>query len=416
MSGPDPELAAMGTGDLTLAVLFADERLRDAFKQFIDQQIMLSFVADEGVVPDEQDPRMRYIKELRRRLRVFRTEFYEKHVCACPCHDEDPPGDPAGDVGDAIGEQPTETVTAAVPVREDPPVPAWRVPIDELLASNIGHIFLDGWTVPDTEHEALHHVHIALLRLPAVQRDSWTKKLAAVTPASGGEPPVLLPAIEGEMGRLLVPGTPGRPGILSSPGHVLPPMLQRELELEFDPAVAQLLNGFAALVAQVSHLAGLDTTLREAVTDQITRKFKNLLSGGVASKYQTYVFNRFRDLAKAVSPTDRLRNAVRLDEALRSLVHAPISADSSWWGMLRLSSYGLVNRYVELATRAGHTAEIDLLSGAYEDAYLRGHCDPAKDATAPPGPERRDGEIAACLRLYLRIDDEQSKGRVLYYE
>ncbi|MFF5232346.1 hypothetical protein [Dactylosporangium sp. NPDC000521] len=446
MVGPEPETAAMGTGELLLEAYAADEQLQQALKQFIDRHIMLSFVAHEGVVPDGQDPEMGYIRELRRRLQEFKTEFYENHLCNCKCHKEKPAEDPAAEAGripsaraaeaDEIppaqfadaGKLPdaqvagaqtaeaqvTEPVRAAATPPARPPLPAWRGPIDELLVSNIGLMYLHGWTVPEDRDDALHRMYVALLRLPSAQREAWTERLRPITTVPDEPRFIVLPGLKDETSGPLVPATPAGPSIVAITTHPLDPEVTFAIGGERDLALAQLLHGFGVLVSQVRCLAGVDTRLLDAVTDQTIAKFRGMTNGPAVDRYRNYVLARLRDLAQAGTAGERLYGAVRLDEALRSLVHAPVSADDSWWGALRSASFRLVNHYADLARKAEHRVDVDLLSGAYGEVVESGNS--SKDAMAKPGPGRRDGEIAACLRLHLRIDGQQWKGRVQYYE
>jgi hypothetical protein len=106
-------------------------------------------------------------------------------------------------------------------------------------------------------------------------------------------------------------------------------------------------------------------------------------------------------------PKARLKNLLDLDEAIHSLVYQPPAAPDSWWSRLQGQSRDGLFQARDRAVQAGCAVHLQLLGGSFA----------AINRLAPDSLQvdfGEPGEVSACLRVWARIDGEQSKGRVLY--
>jgi hypothetical protein len=104
---------------------------------------------------------------------------------------------------------------------------------------------------------------------------------------------------------------------------------------------------------------------------------------------------------------ERLKARLDLDEALHSLVYQPPADPGSWWGRLCGEARATLLRERDRAVRAGCPAHLQLLSGSFADVNRLAPDSLEVDFGVP-------GEVAACLRVWARVDGEEIRGRVLY--
>jgi hypothetical protein len=104
---------------------------------------------------------------------------------------------------------------------------------------------------------------------------------------------------------------------------------------------------------------------------------------------------------------DRLREQLDLDEALHSLLYQPLPAADSWWGMLQTQAREVLLKARDRAAQAGCPAHLQVLGGPFAEINRLAPDSLQVDFGVP-------GEVAACLRVWARVDGEESKGRVLY--
>jgi hypothetical protein len=104
---------------------------------------------------------------------------------------------------------------------------------------------------------------------------------------------------------------------------------------------------------------------------------------------------------------ERLKERLDLDEALHSLVHQPPADPASWWGRLQAQARDTLFQARERAIQAGCHVHLQLLGGNFADVNRLAPGSLEVDYGVP-------GEVAACLRVWARIDGEELKGRVLY--
>jgi hypothetical protein len=102
-----------------------------------------------------------------------------------------------------------------------------------------------------------------------------------------------------------------------------------------------------------------------------------------------------------------LRERLDLDEALHCLVYQPPADPASWWGRLLAQARDTLFAARDRAAGAGCPVHLQVLGGSFADI----------NRLAPDSLEVDygiSGEVAACLRVWARVDGEELKGRVLY--
>ncbi|MBW4675406.1 MAG: hypothetical protein KME52_15695 [Desmonostoc geniculatum HA4340-LM1] len=103
-----------------------------------------------------------------------------------------------------------------------------------------------------------------------------------------------------------------------------------------------------------------------------------------------------------------LRAWIDMDEAIHSLVFVPPAERYSWWGKLQNESRRILKKVADKAINTGHDVRIRQLSGLYADICASSKDDLQLDFGGTPG------EVLTCLRVYARINHEESPGRVIF--
>src|SRR5262249_39086922 len=126
-------------------------------------------------------------------------------------------------------------------------------------------------------------------------------------------------------------------------------------------------------------------------------------------RYQTELLRRWDRVRAAASqgPKERLKEILDLDEALHALVYQPVADERSWWGRLRAQARDLLLKARDQAVQEGCAVHVQLLGGNFADINRLAPDSLQVDWGIP-------GEVAACVRVWARIDGEEFKGRVLY--
>jgi hypothetical protein len=128
-------------------------------------------------------------------------------------------------------------------------------------------------------------------------------------------------------------------------------------------------------------------------------------------QYMDALTDRFQRVQKAEENTDLLstvRAWIDMDEAIHSLVFVPPAERYSWWGKLQQESRRTLKKVADKAMNAGHDVRIRQLSGLYADICTLSKDDLQLDCGGIPG------EVLTCLRVYARINQEESPGRVIF--
>jgi hypothetical protein len=223
-----------------------------------------------------------------------------------------------------------------------------------------------------------------------------------------GSAAVALPAPRDEA---IYPGLAGdvcAPGLCSSP--VAP------LDARLAPPTDESLLPLAGTVSTWVWFAEHDPHLHHALKS-VFRFGMPPLTGEQRERYVAELlrlWERARATAAALqadSSRPRLKEHIRalldLDEALQSLVYSPLAAPESWWGRRREQARQALFVARDRAVQAGCVVHLQLLGGTFADINRLAPDSLQVDFGVP-------GEVAACLRVWARIDGEEFKGRVLY--
>ncbi|MEH2211708.1 hypothetical protein [Nostoc sp.] len=119
-------------------------------------------------------------------------------------------------------------------------------------------------------------------------------------------------------------------------------------------------------------------------------------------------FQRTQKAEKNTDPLSILRAWIDMDEAIHSLVFVPPAERYSWWGKLQHESRRFLKKVADEAINAGNEVRIRQLSGLYADICALSKDDLQLDCGGIPG------EVLTSLRVYARINQEESPGRVIF--
>ncbi|MEH2464891.1 hypothetical protein [Nostoc sp.] len=128
-------------------------------------------------------------------------------------------------------------------------------------------------------------------------------------------------------------------------------------------------------------------------------------------QYIDALSDRFQRTQKAEENTDPLpilRTWIDMDEAIHSLVFVPPAERYSWWGKLQHESRRILKKVADETIKAGYEVRIRQLSGLYADICASSKDDLQLECGGIPG------EVLTCLRVYARINQEESPGRVIF--
>ncbi|MEH1935757.1 MAG: hypothetical protein V7L14_19070 [Nostoc sp.] len=119
-------------------------------------------------------------------------------------------------------------------------------------------------------------------------------------------------------------------------------------------------------------------------------------------------FQRTQKAEENADPLSILRTWIDMDEAIHSLVFVPPAERYSWWGKLQHESRRILKKVADQAINAGNEVRIRQLSGLYADICALSKDDLQLDCGGIPG------EVLTCLRVYARINQQESPGRVIF--
>jgi len=429
-------LAADGTGELR-------RDLRRGLRKLIQD---LAWRLEDG---DREDHEMELFRRLLASMRRESHDFFEKHVCLCECHvgtDEDRPA-PAAEAPPVPS---TALVPVAIPAQHhgsawaagsqdghpsvalrsgaDDRVPEHRAeiaphgsPADSALAyvvnefadSQVAALYLGTkhhW--PKVLCDALLSFCVALLRIPAADRQYWLSRLQDVIPQLDAD--AVAGFVRDESGAIV-------------PRHSVQGV---QLDIEAPPSndIAKMLGNpplhspywrYGAMATKVLGIVRLDDQVRDGITDTARRLDRiSTLEDGFNAYWELMGLRLHRLFGAPDLPT-RLRRMVDLDEMLRCAVHLPVVAPDSWWEEIRAESLQVIEETADGGSTT-HGVEVMKLSGDYHQLAAQGRClgrPRDKSFFEPDGSDpRMTGKVAACLRLYLSIDDLAYPGRVIFHD
>jgi hypothetical protein len=336
-----------------------------------------------------------------------------------------PPGWPAAPplppAGPAAGARPALPLPAAVPVTLAPPeaerpgglrlgLLREEMLADATLRKHAGPLALAG----ERDEALWNQAQRLFLRLPASLAQQWRQKARQRAREAGAEEdmdPAAADVLPLSREEIVYPGLKGAVqarGLWGSPSAALPPALPAvppgsdllllagavsvgHYFIDHDPALHHALKAVNAF--GVVPLSGREQKAR--VTNHLLRRFQAAVA------------------AEGGPLPELLRARLDLDEVLHSLVYnPPADLESSWWAKLHVEWRRPLAQAADRLAQAGPAVTVRSLHGPYADVLPMtggpGH-DLEVDGAGPPG------HVAACLRVFARIDREVLPGRVLYF-
>ncbi|HYW19424.1 MAG TPA: hypothetical protein VE956_08950 [Nodularia sp. (in: cyanobacteria)] len=129
------------------------------------------------------------------------------------------------------------------------------------------------------------------------------------------------------------------------------------------------------------------------------------------TQYMNILSDRWHRIKQAEPNSDELlslRAWIDMDEAIHSLVFIPPVERYSWWGNLQQESRRILKKIAQTAINLGYDVKIRQLSGLYADVCAFSKDDLQMNCGGVPG------EVLTCLRVYARINQEETPGRVIF--
>lgn len=260
-----------------------------------------------------------------------------------------------------------------------------------------------------TDFELWNEIHRKLLRIPEDLATFWRQRaldlaqeVGAMEDSTNLNP---LPFIRDEI------IYPGLSGSVQIPGLCLSQKLLLNSEF-FQPKNSedlQLLTGFLLLYLKFIEIdPDLHHALKSVFSFDIISLHSKLEQRTQYIEALTDRFNRTQKTEESSEQLSILRAWIDIDEAIHSLVFVPPAERYSWWGKLQQESRRILKKVADKANQAGHNIRIRQLSGLYADICAFSKDDLQLDCGGIPG------EVLTCLRVYARINQEESPGRVIF--
>ncbi len=253
-----------------------------------------------------------------------------------------------------------------------------------------------------SDEEIWNDVQRLLLRAPADLAEEWRPRCTTLVSQLGAR-------VDSARTEALPLGYDGGiyPGLT---GSVEATGLRSALSAPLDPRVLTPPNSDLHFLAGVTsaclwfieHDPNLHHCLRSVFRFGIPR-----LTGDQRQRYLDELL-RLWERVQAGSPAGPgLKELLDLDEALHSLVYLPPADPTSWWGRLQAQARDTLFQARDRAVRDGCQVHLQLLGGCFADINRLAPDSLQVDYGIP-------GEVTVCLRVWTRIEGEESKGRVLY--
>ncbi|WP_413172781.1 hypothetical protein [Anabaena azotica] len=259
------------------------------------------------------------------------------------------------------------------------------------------------------DNDLWNEIHRKLLRVPEDLATSWRKRALDMVQKVGATEDYVnlyhLPFIRDEI------IYPGLNGAVQARGLCLSKkaFLKSDIAQIYNSEYVHLLAGFMLLYIK---LIEIEPDLHHALKSVFSFDVVSLDSQPEQCHlYIEALSDRLQRIQKYEENTDpilNLRAWIDMDEAIHSLVFVPPAERYSWWGKLQQESRRILKKVADKAIQAGHDVKIRQLSGLYADICAYSKDDLQLDCGGTPG------EVLTCLRLYTKINQEQSPGRVIF--
>jgi hypothetical protein len=276
---------------------------------------------------------------------------------------------------------------------------------DSELSLYLGNSLLQS----QTDAELWNEIHRKLLRIPDDLAAFWQQRALDLAQEIG--------AIEDNFNLYQLPFIrdeivyPGLKGSVNIQGLCLSQkaLLNSKLAQNIDSEDLQLITSFLNLYLKFIEI---EPDLHHALKSIFSFDILPLNSKPEQQhQYIEALTDRFHRTQKAEENHDILaivRAWIDIDEAIHSLVFIPPVERYSWWGKLQQKSRRTLKKVADKANKSGHNVRIRQLSGLYADICAFSKDDLQLNCGGIPG------EVLTCLRVYARINQEESPGRVIF--
>jgi hypothetical protein len=323
--------------------------------------------------------------------------------------------DGAGPAGDAPAAPPTRAARppvspASASSHASSPVSRPSEDLRDLARAFTADPEVSGWlgvtpVAADTDGETWRRLWLACLRLPDDVAERWRERGRMLLPATNDEP--RWRELPGSGGVLVEPAPAfGEPGLRESPTARAHQVVTARLPPTPEYA------GLRTLAGQVAQMAEHDDTLYYALESRRRAGWLPLSDPANRAYLHLDLGYRLGDLADAPAASVRaLRELYLVDELLCSVLHVPPAHPRSWWGRLAQRSRATLADSAAALRAGGRQVMIRPIPP--------GDFDPQRELIGPhnvacPAPGRPESEILACLRVWLHVDGEVHRGRVVH--
>lgn len=259
-----------------------------------------------------------------------------------------------------------------------------------------------------TDAKLWNEIHRKLLRIPDDLATLWQQRALDLAQEIGAIEDTSnlhqLPFIRNE---IIYPGLKGSihiQGLCISQKA----LLNSKLVHNNGSGTLQLLTSFLSLYL---NFIEIEPDLNHALKSICSFDIISLTKIEQQNQYIEALIDRFHRIQKAEENNEDLailRAWIDMDEAIHSLVFIPPVERYSWWGKLQQESRRTLKKVADRANQAGHNVRIRQLSGLYADVCAFSKDDLQLNCGGIPG------EVLTCLRVYARINQEESPGRVIF--
>jgi hypothetical protein len=272
------------------------------------------------------------------------------------------------------------------------------------------HTYLENTPLQSqTDPELWQEIHRKLLRIPEELAITWRQQTLNLAQQIGAKADHLnlikLPFSRNEI------IYPGLNGTIKAPGLCLSE--KALFNCGIDPnAASQDIYSLAGIVQLLLKFIDIDPELHHALKSVFSFDIVHLQTKPEQrTQYIDTLSDRLHRIQKAeanLDPLSTLKAAIEIDEAIHSLIFIPPAERYSWWGKLQQESRRVLKSIAQKAINAGHQVKIRQLSGLYADVCALSKDDLQLDCGGIPG------EVLTCLRVYARINQQESPGRVIF--
>lgn len=254
-----------------------------------------------------------------------------------------------------------------------------------------------------------NEIHRQLLRVPENIATAWRQRALDLAEQVGAVPDNLhLAELPFSRNEIIYPGLKGS---VTAPGLSLSETALLNTGVNPTDQYGNLycIAGFVQLFLRFTEI---DPDLHHALKSVFTFDIMPLHSQPEQrTQYINTLSDRWQRLQQAESNSDELlslRAWIDIDEAIHSLVFIPPVERYSWWGNLQQESRRILKKMAQRALNMGYDVRIRQLSGLYADVCSFSKDDLQLNCGGIPG------EVLTCLRVYARINQEETPGRVIF--